>query len=161
MKRKIKREQNSEKKEELSYGVEIKDWDFSYTFSVNWDERFFDGPFWEHLGIEGKGKIMCPEKLKDKEIVIKIFANRRAVHILNNPEDYRHSEPSKAVGELTIRGKKSEFHGAVPFDAFHTLCSMLVAGKIKYLILYGGALHRGFAEIKSMDLQEHLGSEDL
>jgi hypothetical protein len=159
MKKESKR-RNSAKREEWIYVIEINYWDFSYMFAVNWLRNTIDGPYWEHTDLEMKGKIVHPEKLVDKEIEVTIMANRREVHILNKPEDYYQFEP-KAVGGLTIRGKDSEFLGSVPFDAFHMLCSMIGAGKIKYLVLSGQALYRGSADIRSMDFQEHYGSEDI
>jgi hypothetical protein len=159
MKRKLKKKKPP-KREEWTYVIEIKDWDFSYMFSINKMRDRIEGPFWEHTDLEVKGRLSHPENLKDKEIDVTVMATRRDARIMNKPEDYDQCEP-KAVGTLTIRGKYSELLCWVPFDAFQMLCSMLNAGKIKYLILYGAALYRGDAAIRSMTFQEHYDTEEV
>ncbi len=160
MKKKITKRKKSAKREECSYVIAIKDRAFSYGFSVNRMRDRIEGPYWEHADLEVGGKLAHPEKLKDQEIAVTIMANRGDARIMNKPEDYDQVEP-KAVGTMTMRGKQSEMLCWVPFDAFHMLCSMLNAGKIKYLILYGQALYRGSADIRSLTLQEHFGPEDV
>ena len=147
-------------KEEVAYAIEIKDYDFSYSFSVNWLRDTIEGPYWEHTDLKVKGKLAHPEKLKDKEIEVTVMGSRKETRVVNKPEDYDSVEP-KAVGTMTIRGKQSELLCWVPFDAFQMLCSMLNAGKIKYLVLTGQSLYHGSADIRSMRFQEHFGPEDI
>ncbi len=159
VKKKTKRKKPAKRKE-ISYVIEIKDWEFSYMFSVNKMQDRIDGPFWEHTDLEVQGTLVHPEKLKDKEIDVTIMANRSDARVMNKLEDYDRFEP-KAVGTMTIRGKQSELHCWVPFDAFHMLCSMLNSGKIKYLILHSQALYRGAADIRSITFQKQFGPEDV
>jgi hypothetical protein len=159
MKKKV-RKTKSTKRETCSYIFEIKDWEFSYSFAVNHNKNIIEGPFWEHTDLKVKGKLAHPEKLKDKEIEVTIMGSRRETRVVNKPEDYDSAEP-KAVGTITIRGKQSELLCWVPFDAFQMLCSMLNAGRIKYLILTGQSLYHGSADIRSMCFQEHFGPEDI
>lgn len=159
MQKKTRRKQPA-KRESCTYVIEIIDWDFSYMLSVNNNKKFLDGPYWEHTDLEMRGNIVYPEKLVGKEINVTIMADRMKARIMAKPEDYDQFEP-KAVGGLTIRGKQSEYLGSVPFDAYQTLCPMLSAGKIKYLVLHGHALYRGDADIRSISFQEHYGPEDI
>ncbi|MFH1703557.1 MAG: hypothetical protein ABIB41_09050 [Nitrospirota bacterium] len=161
-KKSSKKGRRSRYKEEVTYAIEIRDYDFSYSFSVNWlrDRDTIEGPYWEHTDLEIKSKIIYPDRLTDKEIKITIMGNRSETRVLNKPEDYHNFEP-KAVGTMTIRGKQSELLCWVPFDAFQMLCSMLNTGKIKYLMLHGQALYRGAADIRSVSFQEHFGPEDI
>lgn len=154
------KKKKSAKREEWTYVIEIKDWDFSYSLAVNRMRDMIEGPYWEHTDLEVKGNIVRPEKLADREIVATIMADRRETRVLNKPEDYDQVEP-KAVGGLTIRGKQSEYLGSVPFDAYQTLCSMISTGKIKYLVLSGQSLYRGDADIRSISFQAHFGPEDI
>jgi hypothetical protein len=154
------KKKKSAKREECTYVIEISEWDFSYSFSVNHMRDIIEGPFWEHTNLEVKGKVTHPEKLAGKEIKVTIMGNRNDTRIMNKPEDYHSFEP-KAVGTITIRGKQSELLCWVPFDAFHMLCSMINAGKIKYLVLSGQALYHGAADIRSLRFQSHYGSEDV
>lgn len=148
------------KGETCTYVFEIEDWEFSYSFAVNHNKNIIEGPFWEHTDLKVKGKLAHPEKLKDKEIEVTIMGSRKETRVVNKPEDYDSVEP-KAVGTMTIRGKQSELLCWLPFDSFQMLCSMLNAGKIKYLMLHGQALYRGDADIRSVSFQEHFSSEDI
>jgi hypothetical protein len=116
------------------------------------------GPYWEHTSLKMKGRFLYPEKLA-KPIQIIILGDRKKISALEKPEECRY-EP-KAVGGLTVRGKESEFLGSVPFDAIQTLCLLLQAKKLKYIILSGEVLYRGSADIFSMHFQEHFSSEDI
>lgn len=159
-KKSSKKGRRSRFKEEVTYAIEMRDYDFSYSFSVNWlrDRDTIEGPYWEHTDLEIKGKMIYPDRLTDREIKVTIMGNRSETRVLNKPEDYHNFEP-KAVGTLTIRGKQSEFLGWLPFDAFQTICSM--TARIKYLMLTGQSLYRGSADIRSMRFQEHFGPEDI
>jgi len=158
MKRKNKNKK-SVKREEWTYVIEIRDWDFSYMLAVNNNKKVLDGPYWEHTDLEMRGAIAYPAKLAGKEINVTIMANRMEARVMTKPEDYDQFEP-RAVGGLTIRGKQSEYLGSLPFDAYHTICTMLGVGKIKCLVLHGEALYRGDAAIRSITFQEHYGPED-
>lgn len=159
MKTKTKKKRTP-KREECGYVIEIKESDFSYSFSVNRNKNFIDGPFWEHTDLEVKGKVTHPEKLVDKEIEVTIMGNRKDTKVVTRPEDYYGLEP-KAVGIMTIRGTQSELLCWVPFDAFHMICSMFNAGEIKYFVLSGQPLYRGGADINSLHFQKQYGHEDI
>lgn len=154
------RKRKAPKREECSFVIEIKEWDFSYSISVNRMRDMIEGPYWEHTDLEMKGNIVYPERLADKEIQVTIMGDRNKTRVMNKPEDYDRLEP-KAIGTLTIRGKQSEYLGSVPFDAFQNLCSMISAAKIKYLVLSGQSLYRGSSDIRSISFQEHYGSGDI
>jgi len=51
-KRRKKRKRKSE--ENCSYVIEITDWELTYSFSVNWSDKLFDGPYFESLHLEEK-----------------------------------------------------------------------------------------------------------
>ena len=157
MKKKAKKTK-SPKREERTYVIEIEDWSLSYSFSLDRHNEMSVGPYWEHASLEMKGTFAHPETLA-KPIQVIILGDREKISALEKPEEYRY-EP-KAVGGLTVRGKASEFLGSVPFDAIQTLCLLLQAKKLKYLILSGQVLHRGSADIFSMHFQEHFSSEDI
>ena len=159
MKKKTKKRKQS-KREACSYVIEIRDWEFSYSFALPWRKNAIEEPYWEFTDIKVKGKLVHPEKFVDREIDVTVMTDRWKTRVLTKPDDCRQFEP-KAVGGLTIRGKESNFLGSVPFDAFQMLCSMMNAGKIKYLVLDGQSLYRGDTDIRSMRFQEHFGPEDI
>ena len=157
MKKRTKRKKAA-RREESTYVIEIEDWDLSYSLSLDRHGKISIGPYWEHTSLEMKGRFLHPEALT-KPIQVIILGDREKISALEKPEEYRY-EP-KAVGGLTVRGKASEFLGSVPFDAIQTLCLLLQAKKLKYLVLSGQVLHRGSADIFSMHFQEHFSSEDI
>lgn len=148
----------SPKREERTYVIEIEDWSLSYSFSLDRHNKMSAGPYWEHTSLEMKGTFAHPETLA-KPIQVIILGDREKTSALERPEEFRY-EP-KAVGGLTVRGTESEFLGSVPFDAIQTLCQILQARKLKYLVLSGQVLYRGSADIFSMRFQEHFSSEDI
>ena len=48
------------KEEYGSYIVEVSDWETSYSFKVNRDDRFYTGSYGEHLHLEIKGVLRYP-----------------------------------------------------------------------------------------------------
>jgi hypothetical protein len=106
-----------------------------------------------------KGNFIHPDTLAGIQIQITILGDREKVQALEHPDECRY-EP-KAVGSLKVKGKQSEFLGLVPFNAIQTLCILLQAGKLKYLVISGQELYRGSADIHSMRFQEHFGLEDI
>jgi hypothetical protein len=146
------------KREECTYVIEIDDWSLSYSFSLDRHGKMSAGPYWEHTSLEMKGTFVHPETLS-KPIQVIILGDREKISALEMPQEYRY-EP-KAVGGLTVRGKESEFLGSVPFDAIHSICQLLQARKLKYLVLSGQMLYRGSSDIFSVCFQEHFGPEHI
>lgn len=149
------RKTKSPRREECTYVIEIEDWKLSYSLSLDHHGKMSAGPYWEHTTLEMKGTFVYPETLA-KPIQVIIRGDREKTSALERPEEYCYE--SKAIGGLTVRGKESEFLGSVPFDAIQTLCQILQARKLKYLVLLGQVLYRGGADIFSMRFQEHFSS---
>jgi hypothetical protein len=144
--------------ESWTYCMEILDWEMSYFFSLPPKIDIVPGPFWEGTSLKIKGRLFQPEKYADRLITIDINGDRRLVPVMFSPEN--HDYEPKAVGELTIRGKQSEFLGWVPFDILQSLILLLHGGKINFLILSGLPLYRGTADIKSIHFEKDYRAED-
>lgn len=158
-KRAKKRRRRTRKAEEnCSYIIEITDWELSYSFSLNWNERMSDGPYWESLHLETKGIIRMPEKYAPKEIRAVFIGDRRI------PPDPRDPElgnwKPRCVGAITLRGEQREFIGSLPFDSLSLLSSLHEAGKIKFIDLYGKAPSYGSADIRSIHFLQKYNPEE-
>lgn len=146
--------------ESCEYCVEILDWELPYSYSVNFNKKLIEGPYWEHMDLRLIGKMAHPEKLTDENMEVVIIGDRRQVSMLEKPEDYQEFEPH-SVGVLTIRGKQSEFLGSIPFDILNTISFLLQSGEIKFLVLHGHGLYRGKAEIRSIKFSRDVDPEEL
>jgi hypothetical protein len=142
------------------YSIKILDWELSYSFSVNFNKEIIDGKFWEPLHLRLMGRFVHPEKLVNSTIEVTLIGDRSLVSVIENPEKYRHYEPS-AVGTLKVRGKQREFFGSIPFDVLNNMSFLLQVGKIKFLVLDGQPLYRGSAPMRSISFQKDFTAEDL
>jgi hypothetical protein len=157
-KKSCKSKGKSPKTESCSYCIEILDWEFPYSISINGARHLFDGLFLEGKRLELKGRVLFPKKLADKTIDITISGNRKLAHAIEHPEEYE-KEPD-AVGDLKIRGKERSFYGFVPLDVLNTIVLALQAEKIRYLVLLGQPLRYGKADIRAIDFNKDYIPED-
>jgi hypothetical protein len=144
--RKKRRTRNAE--EDCSYIVEITDWELAYSFSVNWNEKLIEGPYFETLNLEAKGLIQEPKKYASKELQLTFLGDRRKPPDPLDPE-LGNWKP-RCVGTITLRGETREFLGSLPFDSVPIVGGLLETGRIKFLDLYGKTPSRGHADIRSI-----------
>ncbi|TAN43336.1 MAG: hypothetical protein EPN25_00735 [Nitrospirae bacterium] len=150
-----------EQRGKCSYIIEMMSWDFAYSIGINDIKHIIeDKVFLEHKALNIKGVIIEPAKFRDREINVTVSGSREITPVLDAPENYPHAQP-QALGEITLRVKQSELRCWVPFDAFQVICSMFIAGKIKYLDLYGETLFRGFGNIHSVRFERKYCPEDF
>jgi len=146
------------------YVIEITNWKYSYSLSLNDKENLKDifgpGIYREHCSLDLSGVFLEPKKVSEKDLKISIFASRDMSEVLRKPEDFPHAS-AKGVGGLTVRGKTREYYGSIPQDIFTVTANMFAAGKTRYLTMLGEALYRGKALIHSIDFEEDYNREDL
>lgn len=147
-----------EKQSELTYCLEVTNYDPSYMFSLATRPDVDPGPYWEHAEIEMKAIIIYPKNLEGKSLDVTILGDRDTVGAVANPETCNWQP--KSVGRLTLRGKTAEYLGSVPFDALIFISQLLKAGDTKFLILRGERPYRGSATIRSMRFEKEFGPED-
>jgi hypothetical protein len=157
--KKRRRKRNKKKADGYrSYVFEITDWELSYSFSVNWNEKLIEGPCFESMSLEIKGLILLPEKHASRGIHASFLGDRRI------PPDPRDSELSnwkpRCVGTITLRGETREFLGSLPFDSLPILIGLLETKRIKYVDLHGKAPSYGSAEIRSIHFLQKYNPEE-
>lgn len=162
MKRKSSRKKSRKpsRTESCTYAIEILDWELPYSFSVNFNKKMIDGPFWEHLHLTLKGKFVHPEKLANSTIESTLIGDRRLVSVVTTPEKYDQYEPI-SIGKLTVRGEQRESFGSIPFDVLNNINFQLQTGGIRFLVLGGQPLYRGSTDIRSIRFQKDFTEEDL
>ena len=159
MKKKLRKRSGRPPMEEITYGIEIIDWELDYSFSVDKDQRVTGGPYWEHKSFKINGKLIHPDKLSGENIEVTILGDRSLIPLVQEPEKYHQVAP-KSVGSLRIRGKQRDFLGWIPFDVFNNIIFLLQTDNIKFIILNGPPLYRGSSGIRSLRFSNDFTKED-
>ncbi len=154
----MKKRRTWKKYDTTTYSIEILDWDVSYSIRLTGDMKDTPWPFWEHARLTIRGKFQAPKELAGRNIDVILLGSRNIVYVLEHPQESVH-EP-KAIGGLTVRGKKAEYLGSIPQDIFQTLCFLISAGKIKVFEVTGKELYRGSADISSIRFEKEYKPEE-
>jgi len=157
----VKKPRSSRKKVREEYGsyiIEVADWETSYSFTVNRDNRFYSGAYREHLHLEVKGILRYPFKFDGKDIQVTLLGDRKLTSNLAG-EEYLEPQPL-SVGHITIRGQHRDYIGSLPFDTVPLVSSLLQAKQIRFLSMSGKALFRGSASINYLHFMRDFDPEE-
>ena len=146
------------REEHCTYIIEVVDWETSYSFTVNRNDRFFAGSYREHLHLEIKGTLRYPFKFDGKDIRVLLLGDRKLTSHLAS-EEYLDPQP-QSVGCLTIRGEHRDFNAFFPFDAVPVVNSLLQAKQVRFISLSGKALFRGSASIDYVHFMRDFNPEE-
>jgi hypothetical protein len=141
-----------------SYIIEVADWETSYSFTINRDERLFTGSYREHLHLEIKGILRYPFKFDGKDIRVLLLGDRKLTSHLA-AEEYLKPQPV-SVGSITIRGQHREYTGSLPFDVVPVVSSLLQAKQVRFISMSGKALFRGSASINWINFMRDFDPEE-
>jgi hypothetical protein len=156
--RKTRKTRKRVQEEHYTYIIEIVDWETSYSFTVNHNDRFFAGSYREHLHLEINGNLRHPRKFDDLEIRLTLLGDRKLTsHLV--AEEYLEPQPV-SVGHLTIRGKHRDYLGSIPHDVVPSLSSLLQAKQVRFISLSGKALFRGSASIDYVHFMRDFNPEE-
>jgi hypothetical protein len=157
----VKKPRKANKKVQEEYGsyiVEVADWETSYSFTVNRDDRFFAGSYGEHLHLELKGILRYPFKFDGKDIRVLLLGDRKLTAIMVGE---KYLDPQlQAIGGLTIRGEYRHFSAFIPFDTIPVISSLLQAKQVRFISLSGKALFRGSAPINWINFMRDFDPEE-
>ena len=138
------------------YIVQITEWDWDYHFSVNvlkWEDRRYSD--YRHLLV--RGNVVLPGKLK---------AGVEAAELIFMPDvrkaDFEAADrpPPRGVGHLSISEGRLKGSMSMAADALTSVLQMLIAGRLKYAVLYGEpmryrkALARSYQLVSKLDPKE-------
>lgn len=142
-----------------SFYVQIDDCKPSYSFSLN-SSKYLDGPLWEHLEITLNGTFLSPERMKGLRVPLVFLGRRDDQAKLENLTDS--DWKPRNIGVLTIRGKRREFLGSLPYDALWGLSHVLLSasGAFRIIHLYG-IFARGRVDVTSVNFSREVDPEDL
>jgi hypothetical protein len=140
-----------------SFYIQIKDSTPDYTFSLN-GSKLTVGPYWEHLETTLMGTFLWPDRVKGLQIRLVFMGLRDHQSKLEQPIDS--DWKPRNVGVLTLRGKRREFLGSLPYDALWGLLHAFSSGALRIAHLYG-ILERGRAEIHSVNFARDVDPDEL
>lgn len=141
-----------------SYPIKIVAWRANYSFSLNKSKRLNDNLYSEYTRLEIDGVFLAPEKVRGKQVSITLLLDREFDRALTEPMSINWA--TQAIGGLSSRGKKSDYIGSLPFQAFPSILALLSAGKTECLLLSGEALFRGKAKIDFLQFCESCDPDD-
>jgi hypothetical protein len=135
------------KEEYTTFAVEVIDWELPYLFSLNHNDKYFPGPYSEHLHLQVKGVIREPKIHDGMAIELTFIGDRSIVPDINNRSSV--IKPNR-VGTLNMRGEYRRFIGSIPIDSLQIIAPMLESKRLRYVELHGSSLFRGEAATRSI-----------
>lgn len=153
-KARVRKRRRAPRQEPIYYVVQIEAWDWSFSFGIN-RSKLFDDPYMDYRHLQLTGRLLRPKKIKADKADITILPN-----IYLN-EDRRQQQKPTAVGSLNL--DKGTLTGllSMPQDALDAVVQMLVAGRVKYIIMTGDPLRYRQGKVQSYRLERELHEDDL
>jgi len=138
------------------YIVQIVDWDWSYGFSINvpkWDDRRYSD--YRHLLMRGNLLLPTALKLKAETAELTFLPDIGAADLEQHDQT-----PPRAVGHLNVHDGRLTGGLSMATAALDPVMQMLIAGRLKYVVLDGEPMRYRQALIRHYQLVSHLDSED-
>ena len=138
----------------VDYIVEIETWDFGYWLALNTVRNALD-PYHEHRHVEIKGRLLRPAGLKTDRVELSIFPS------LNLLEERRKDLKPIAVGSLDSYPERIAGSVGIPSDALVLILQMLIAGRLKFVVMRGSKFRYRSARLVNYSLGTKLDEDDL
>lgn len=138
------------------YILEIKDWDWSYSFGVN-DPRHDDRPYSDFRHMQVRAKVLLPSKLRTKAEMAELTfmpdvpPSRIETKVEQHP---------LGVGYLDLHGGRLTGGFSMTADVLGPVMQMLLAGRFRFLVLDGASMCYGKARIRHYRFEEKIELED-
>jgi hypothetical protein len=137
------------------YILEITDWDWDYHFGLN-TSRYDDLAYSDYRHLHVRGTVLLPTKLRPKveQVELTFLPNI-------SPADLEKSGPHPVnVGYLHVHRKNLTGGISMARDALDLVLQMLIAGRFRYLVMYGEPMRYGKTHINSYHFNTALDPED-
>jgi hypothetical protein len=138
------------------YIVQITEWDWSYSLSVNvpkWDDRRYSDC--RHLLV--RGNVLLPSKVKTKVETAELTF-MPDVREAGLPAD---KAPGRGVGHLYVHNRTLNGGFSMAADALEPVIQMLLVDRVKYVVMHGEpmryhkALIRHYQLVRQVDPEEY------
>ncbi|MDA9535873.1 hypothetical protein ACM41_06225 [Bradyrhizobium sp. CCBAU 21362] len=139
--------------EVVDYVVEIEGWDFSYWLALNTIRNALD-PYHEHRHVQITGRLLRPAALKTDRVGLSLFPR------ISLEEERRKDLKPIAVGSIEVYPARLDANLGIPSDALVLILQMLIAGRLKYIVMRGSKFRYRSARLQSFSLATKLDEDD-
>lgn len=157
-----KKKRRQRKAETIRYLVSISDWNWGYSFGLNFIS-FFPSRFSEYAHLELAGTLLSPKNIKAEHVEVTLMPDHR-YNADKREEGYTPDEDKKkqegGIGGVSLNKGKLEASLTVPADMFAPVLSGIIAGHLKYITMSGGPMRYRQGSIRRYDLSSSLDPED-
>ncbi len=137
----------------VDYIVEIVSWDFSYWLAPNTVRNALD-PYHEHRHVEIKGRLLRPTGLKTDKVDVSLFPS------ISLEEERRKDLKPIAVGAIEAYPERLDANLGIPSDALVPILQMLLAGRLKFVVMRGSKFRYRSARLHSYSLATKIDEDD-
>ena len=138
----------------ISYVLEIKEWDWSFSFGVN-VRQDRDGPYFDFRHLHLRGTLIRPTRIKAERAELTFLPD----HDLK--EDKRERHEPKCVGSLQLYRGHLMGLLSIPADVLSPVLQMMIADRFRFAVLHGERLRYGRALIRSYRLEMTVEEDDM
>lgn len=137
----------------IDYIVEIENWDFNYWLALNTLSNALD-PYHEHRHVEIKGRLLRPTGLKTDHMEVSLFPS------MSLEEERRKNLKPIAVGVIEAYPERLAASLSIPSDALTPILQMLIAGRLKFVVMRGSKFRYRSARLHSYSLGTKLEEDE-
>ncbi|WP_426421768.1 hypothetical protein [Bradyrhizobium genosp. A] len=150
--RKVKRRRKLTE-EIIDYIVYIENWNFTYWLAINTLRNALD-PYHEHRHVEIKGRLLRPTGLKTDHMEVSLFPS------ISLEEERRKVLKPIAVGAIETYPERLVASLSIPSDALRPILQMLIAGRLKFVVMRGSKFRYRSARLHSYSLGTKLEEDE-
>ncbi|QQO34261.1 hypothetical protein JJC00_00635 [Bradyrhizobium diazoefficiens] len=129
----------------IDYIVEIENWDFTYWLALNSLRSALD-PYHEHRLVEIRGRLLRPTRLESDRIEVSLIPS------ISLEEERRKDLKPIALGTIEAYPERLDATLSIPSDALTPILQMLIAGRLKFVVMRGSKFRYRSARLHSYSL---------
>ncbi len=137
----------------IDYIVEIESWDFTYWLALNTVRNALD-PYHEHRYVEIRGRLLRPTGLKTDRMEVSLFPS------ISLEEERRKELKPIAVGAIEAYPERLDASLSIPSDALAPILEMLIAGRLKFVVMRGSKFRYRSSRLHSYSLGTKLEEDE-
>ncbi|MCK1698161.1 hypothetical protein [Bradyrhizobium sp. 144] len=137
----------------IDYIVQVENWDFTYWLALNTLRNALD-PYHEHRHVEIKGRLLRPTGLKTDRMEVSLFPS------ISLEEERRKDLKPTAVGAIEAYPERLDASLSIPSDALTPILQMLIARRLKFVVMRGSKFRYRSARLHSYSLGTKLEEDE-
>jgi hypothetical protein len=149
-----KKKRRRAREEFVDYVVEIHDWDWGYSLSLNTQRHPVD-PYHEFRHLQIIGKLLRPPGLEINRVEVSLLPTS------SMSEEKRKDYEPLALGSLDVYPGRIAANIGIPSDALPPILQMLIANRFKFILMRGSKFRYRSAKLHSLRLEMKLTDDDM